>query len=173
MAYDASLVSDSVIAHKKGLTLQLLRGLRDNGIAIAEADASVPAALLPTVLLGTLTTTSGSSVSLTSLDLTPYKFVRFVFDGVSTVGSNVIRVGGESVVGDATNNSATWRGIVDIDLATGVGIGVIGNISGGGSTAATEVRVLETGLSTASTSLTVSVNAGSFDAGQVKVYGMK
>lgn len=42
MAYDASLVSDTVIAHKKGLTLQLLRGLRDNAIALVKGETSAP-----------------------------------------------------------------------------------------------------------------------------------
>lgn len=42
MPYDASLVSDTVIAHKKGLTLQLLRGLRDNAIALVKGEANAP-----------------------------------------------------------------------------------------------------------------------------------
>lgn len=38
MTYDASLVSDSVIAHKKPVTIQLLRALRDNMESIAAGD---------------------------------------------------------------------------------------------------------------------------------------
>jgi len=40
--YDASAVTDSVIAHKKPITLQQGRALRDNPLAISEGAASAP-----------------------------------------------------------------------------------------------------------------------------------
>lgn len=40
--YNASAVSDSIIAHKKGITLQQGRALRDNPIAMAEGAAGAP-----------------------------------------------------------------------------------------------------------------------------------
>ena len=41
--YSASAVSNTVIAFKKSITLQLLRALRDNTLAIAEGDSTAPA----------------------------------------------------------------------------------------------------------------------------------
>lgn len=46
--YDASAVADSVIAHKKGITLQQVRALRDNLIAMAEGGAGSPS-ILPNI----------------------------------------------------------------------------------------------------------------------------
>jgi hypothetical protein len=40
--YDASAVSNTVIAHKKGITLQQGRALRDNPIAITEGSETAP-----------------------------------------------------------------------------------------------------------------------------------
>ena len=40
--YDAAAVADAVIAHKKGITLQQGRALRDNPIAIAEGASGAP-----------------------------------------------------------------------------------------------------------------------------------
>jgi len=40
--YDVSAVSDAVIAHKKGITLQQGRALRDNPIAIGEGAETAP-----------------------------------------------------------------------------------------------------------------------------------
>jgi hypothetical protein len=40
--YDVSTLADSAIAHKKGITLQQGRALRDNPIAIAEGAAGAP-----------------------------------------------------------------------------------------------------------------------------------
>lgn len=42
MTYDATAVSDTVIAHKKPITLQQGRQLRDNTIAIAEGASGAP-----------------------------------------------------------------------------------------------------------------------------------
>lgn len=119
------------------------------------------------VLLGTLTTTSGASQSLTSLTLTGYKFLRFVVNGVSSTGAGLFSIGSlqVSTTGGASSN---WLGIVDVDLGTGIGTA---QTSGSGAGVG-EVRVGTTGYSTASTSVAASVSTGTFDAGSITVYGI-
>ena len=51
------------------ITADLMSKLRDNPIAIAEGASTVPSNLFPTVLLGTLTTSSGTTQTLSGLDL--------------------------------------------------------------------------------------------------------
>jgi len=148
------------------ITDTLLARLRDNPIAIAEGDATVPVALLQTRLLGTLTTTSGSVQSLTSLNLTPYKFLLLVLNGVGRSAS-----GGNHGLGTATNifekGSADISGLCLVELSTGLAIAMtaVGSTDG-------IVKVDATGYTTATT--TVSVNtSGHFNAGSVTVYGVK
>lgn len=152
------------------ITDTLLQRLRDNPIAIAEGDASVPSNLLQTLLLGTLTTTSGSTQTLSSLTLTPYKFLLMVWNAVSqsaTGGS--FGVGAASAVmtplsGVATN---TVSGFALVELATGIVTGASAETGGTNS-----VRVGATGYTTATTSVSVSTS-GTFDAGSVRIYGIK
>lgn len=154
------------------LTSELAKKWRDNPLAIAEADASVSASLLPTVLLGTLTTTSGASQTLSSLVLTPYKYLRLIVKGVSSniTGANLGVTGVSSQMGNALNSTtATWHGIIDIGLGGGVYSASI-QMSGDGLVSG---RAGASTLTTATTSITVSVSAGSFDAGSVLVYGVK
>lgn len=118
--------------------------------------------------LGTITTTSLATQSLTGLNLTGYKFLRAVFSGVSTVASTWdISFAGGVVVNNSTNSSA-YSGIVDIDLAIGVGSSVMSTGSGvAGQALATTFTVTN-----ASTSVAVSLGGSSFDAGSVRVYGI-
>lgn len=154
------------------LTSELAKKWRDNPLAIAEADASVSASLLPTVLLGTLTTTSGTSQTLSSLVLTPYKYLRLIVKGVSsnTTAANLGVTGLTTGLSSALSSvSATWHGIIDVDLGGGVysaSIQMSTDASVNGKAGAST-------LTTATTSITVSVSAGSFDAGSVLVYGVK
>jgi hypothetical protein len=150
-----------------------IQALRDNPIAIGEADASVPASLLPTVLLGTITTTSGTSQTLSGLVLTPYKYLRLVVKGVSsnTTAMNLGITGLSTIVSNALNsNTSTWYGVVDVDLGGGVYSASI-QMSGDGAVSG---RAGASTLTTATTSITVSITGGgSFDAGSVLVYGCK
>lgn len=136
--------------------------LRDNLQAYAERDASVPANLQPYYLLGTVATTSGTSVTLSSLDLTSYRELRIILNGIScNSGSNqAISLGG-ATIGLAGLGSTQTYGVTILDLATGV----VQNATGNGA--------LST-ITNASTSLVFSVAGGaSYDAGQIKVYGIK
>jgi len=161
------------------ITQPLMTALRDNPIAIAEGDASVPLGLFPTVLLGTITTTSGTTQTLSGLDLTPYRFIIAVINGVSgSGGSASIAIGGADI-GAATPTSGNQTGMAFFDLGIGVAFSVTGRITdtsiggisgddGSGSRGNTHT------ITTASTSISVVLFSGTaFDAGSVRIYGVK
>lgn len=124
-------------------------------------------------LLGTLTTTSGSSQSLTGLTLTDYKQLVLEFNGVShsSATSSSYSLGSGTITLPVNLNSLTY-GIIWVSLITGIATAVL---STGGSLprAAGDGYNSFTGYSTATTTVTLSVSNPSFDAGSVKVYGVK
>lgn len=125
------------------------------------------------VLLGTLTTTSGTTQTLSSLTLTGYASLLILVDGVSHNGS-----------GGATQNlllgtgqiSATARGTADllcgfsfVPLVNGVAVSCIDRDGGSQS-----FQVRATGYTTASTSISFTWGSGgSFDAGTIRIYGIR
>lgn len=115
-------------------------------------------------LLGTITTTSGSSASLGSLTLTGYKQVQLVLQGVNTGGSTTYLIGTSTSddvsIGSASNLSN--HGIVIIDLTNG-SFAACFNASGTGG---------DTTITTASTTISIAPASGSFTAGSVLVYGV-
>jgi hypothetical protein len=133
-------------------------------------------------LLGTITTTTGTSVSLSSLTLTSYKQILFVFNGVSTSGTtgnftltdpNATVIALTSNPGSASNGIA---GNLTIDLSSGVIFGALRNnvstslpdYSSGGN-----AGVGKTTFSTSTTSFTFGTTGSAFDAGSILVYGIK
>lgn len=123
-------------------------------------------------LLGTIATTSGPSQTLSGLDLTSYKFLRLSVKGVSsnTTSTNLGVTGLSTAVSNALgSNSATWHGTIDVDLDSGV---YSASIQVSTDTSVTGKAGAST-LTTATTSVTVSISAGQFDAGSVSVYGVK
>lgn len=124
-------------------------------------------------LLGTITTTSGSSVSLSGLTLTSYKQLQFVFEGVSgtTSSSNLLLNGNIVSITNATAVADACTGGGYVDLASGI-------FWCGGTTIAGANRFANgyggaSGLTTASTSITFTISAGNFDAGSIRIYGVK
>lgn len=123
---------------------------------------------LSTVLLGTLTTTSGSVQTLSGLVLTDYKFLHFTLNAVSTSGTTgTIGLGPiTDLFGPAAGGSSV-SGMACVDLGNGV------------ATASTKlsadsrVGTGASGYSTATTSVSVNVSAGTFDAGSIRIYGVK
>lgn len=169
--YNAASVTDAVIAYQKPITLQQGRALRDNPLAVAEADATAPASLLPTVLLGTLTTTSGTTQTLSSLVLTPYKLLRIIVSGVSfTITTQQLTFASKNISDPLSVAPQGFYGMIAVDLVTGVAIATIGESNAGASAIAVS-RVLTTGYTTATTSITFA--GGTFDAGSILVYGEK
>lgn len=161
-------VGTASLAVGKPFTSATALAFRDNPIAIAECDPSVALSLLPTVLLGTLTTTSGAAQTLSGLTLTPYKFVRLVFNGVSISTAANFYVSVVAVASVALVSSVELiYGFCDIDLSNGVGV-ILSSFS-----TTQKVAGGATGYSTATTSITVTATAGTFDAGSIKIYGVK
>ena len=148
-----------------------IQALRDNPIAIGEADSTVPAGLLPTVHLGTLTTTSGTTQTLSGLVLTPYKALMVVVSAVSTnAAASVLLLNGNTfavLTSGSAGNTGSGGGF--IDLASGV-FWSSSSSSGGG----TQASGGASGLSNASTSITFTQTGGGvFDAGSIRIYGVK
>lgn len=129
-------------------------------------------------LLGTLTTTSGTSQTLSSLVLTDYKFLRLSIEGVSlngTTGSPILRFGTNSlrqITAALASASNQWRGQVVIDLATGMYVATTAQQNSTDSDVAVSYAGYS-GITTASTSLTISASNQNFDLGSIKVYGEK
>lgn len=131
--------------------------LKSNG------DAAPTWAVAGPQLLGTITTTSGTSQSLSSLSLAGYKFLRLVFNGVSAGSSGTLAIGSLSVLTwNSTANSLF--AVCDIDLTNGVGV-----ISGFGAGSFSSTGGA-TGYSTATTSITVT-SGTAFDGGSILAYG--
>ena len=129
-------------------------------------------AVFSIVHLGTIATTSGSSVTLSSLDLTGYKQLSIVCDGVSGSASSITNVLLNSTPifrVTVIDQSDTCFGGATIDLGTGV------FWSAGIFTGATNGPALggQSGLTTASTSVTFTLSTGNFDAGSISIYGVK
>jgi hypothetical protein len=132
-------------------------------------------------LLGTITTTSGTSVSLSSLVLTSYKQVLCVFSvsNSGTTGNFTMTDPNTTtftLAGWPGNAAQTVTGSLTIDLSSGVVFGAAKNNT---STTLPDVNsagnaiVGKTTFSTATTSLTFGASAGAFDAGSILVYGIK
>jgi hypothetical protein len=122
-------------------------------------------------LLGTLATTSGTSVTLSGLTLTDYKQLSVVFNAVSGSSAAIIYVtlNGYNLFRTNVSDAATvaWGGGT-IDLTSGIFwssslfTGSTNGLALGG----------ESGLTTASTSITFTISGGTFDAGSIIVYGV-
>jgi hypothetical protein len=166
-------ITDAETDPEAPLTSELAKKWRDNPIAIAEGDSSVPANLLPSVLLGTIVTTSGTTQTLSGLTLTGYKFLILICDGVGNAPSattTVFSVAGREIYTKTGSQFSNLRGVIQINLSTGVGIGTATETT---TTAVASPRIIETTLSTAATSISVSTNTTAFNAGSVLVYGVK
>jgi hypothetical protein len=156
-------ISNTLVAVGAKPFASTIQALRDNPIAIGEADSSVPADLLPTVHLGTINTTSGSTQTITGLSLAPYKFLFAVFNGVTHNDlSNTVPI---SFAGTTvSNNIGTARnGLIQIDLNIGRGSSVVTATSIGATFS----------VNNATTSISVTVTGASFTGGSVRLYGAK
>jgi hypothetical protein len=124
--------------------------------------------------LGTLATTSGTSVTLSGLTLTGYKFLQFQFEGVSTTSTtSFLRLNGYIVAALNPGTAADISfggGIIDLSngafwcaAAAFTGTTFAGSNGYGGPS----------GLTTSSTSVTFTASANNFDAGSIRIYGVK
>ena len=135
-------------------------------------------------LLGTLNTTSGSSVTLSGLSLTGYKFVYFIADRIKAsnqyqsfwINSPVLNSPVISDTDETSNSSCAW---LWLDLGTGIlTSSVTTKITDSGSTvwASSDeyMRTFDTGFSTSTTSFTFTAanGAGAFGGGSIRIYGV-
>lgn len=160
--------------------------LTSNGASSAPTWQTATASSM--TLLGTITTTSGSSLNLTGLDLTTYKSLYISVNSVSSSSAtddlSITDGAGNSILIMTDSNNAThvFSAIILISLEGG-GIMVSGQTDAstvyaagtgntGSGTAGAKTRFGRVNLTTASTSLGFSVQTG-FDAGNITVYGVK
>ena len=150
-----------------GSITSLQTTITDSDTAIPTSGAVVDLFATTRTLLGTMNTTSGASKSLTSLVLTPYKALHFVFDGVSLSSAVHCDLGGVRCSASPNPSSAMF-GVFDLDLATGVFMGNVGPANEN-----VQIWGGKTAYRNATTSITVAPASGNFDAGQILVYGLK
>lgn len=150
-------------------------------LRVAQAiDSLTPSAM---TLLGTMSTTSGSSVTLSGLDLTGYSAVVLEIDKVnipSSTTSAYLRFGVSSDVRFSEDwggvVTGKWGGIATIMLGSGTFSAVVASMGG------TSVSALRsddcvpyaglTDIRNSSTSITVGINTGAFASGSIHVYGV-
>lgn len=121
-------------------------------------------------LLGTVAATSGNSVSLTSLDLTPYKFVQIYFNDISCSGTGSLYItsdntsSGQAQIG-TTVAATSYLGEHTVELSSGLNY-----------TWSSIGTVFRTGnIATTSTEIYFKWSAGNFDnaSGAFRIYGVK
>ncbi len=116
--YDGSAVSNTVIAHKKPITLQQGRALRDNPIAISEGAPSAPRiahrAITPLYLGGSNGSGSGYSFALTGTQ--NLGMIDGQIDWVVASGDQI-------VFQASTDGGSTWGAQQNIITTTGGGSG--------------------------------------------------
>lgn len=142
-------------------------------------------------LLGTITTTTGTSRTLTGLTLTGYRFVVLFWNGVSSSGAGIqvgVNDGTETIAvnsRDATAGSSggnihftTWLNLTNgsffssgwTDISQTYGSGFVDTANAAGP----KFGAGRTRISTATTTIDVRIVAGTaFDLGSVDVYGVK
>lgn len=122
-------------------------------------------------LLGTLTTTSGTTQTLSGLTLTSYAALLITIDGVSHDSGSLrhLRLSGQQISGGNSASPALFNGPAFVFLTSGQSISMVLPDTGTAS-----FRASATAITTASTSLSFTWDgAGNFDAGLIKVWGLK
>lgn len=136
-------------------------------------------------LIGTLTTTSGTTQSLTSISST-YKHLVIIVDGVShnhssdagmTIAfssNNGSSYGtAQSLIGTTNSASSVWYGS-GIMYRTGVsGANKVGNFGFVPTVGNGRSAVAETVITGVVNAIQFAVTGGAFDAGQILIYGMR
>lgn len=145
--------------------------LQVNGGATAPQWAT-PASPAGHVLLGTITTTSGTSQTLGSLTLTGYSFLLLVVNGVSMDTANA-RMALSSTVGpQCSAQISAVAGVLHGEIRIELNTGVFGSTVTASDNTGSVPRGGISTITTASTSVTVATNLGTFDAGTIRVYGV-
>ena len=178
-----TLTAAGGIAYATSTTALAAIGAGTSGQLLQSNAAAAPSWVTPAssggmTLLGTLTTTSGSSQALTSLTLTDYKFILVRYHAVSMTSATSFRIqggaGSQAVCSeDLVNTGSGLYGDVNIELATSLAILVSTQSSSTPNFSLTTTRTTLTSVTSAVTSITFTASAGTFDAGTIRVYGVK
>lgn len=171
-------IPDADIDQDSPVTQPLMTALRDNPIAIAEGDSSVPEALRSTSLLATLTPTSGTSISTPTLTLTGYRKLFISYDdlylGVGAGGTYAATsMAGLHIAGIGEYTF----GLITICLLSGIANSAFGSTVTAPPTAVQDNTpshsVYRTTIGTATTSLTFTVTSGTggtYTSGTIRVF---
>jgi hypothetical protein len=125
-------------------------------------------------LLGTLTTTSGSTQTLSGLTLTSYRNLYIDVRNVSTTSSSsVLRLDGLTVSSTFDATTDRWFGIITVDLGNGTYAANVVRLPSGQNFNASTTYAGDMTITSASTSVSFTTSAGTFDAGSILVYGVK
>lgn len=139
-------------------------------VSAADMAALLTSTTQTMVLLGTLNTTSGATQTLSGLTLTGYGSLYITVDGVShdnTGANRRLQIAGQSIMG-ARGAAQPASGIITVMLSSGV---ADSNVDAPTNTGLNKVS---TGYSTATTSISFTWDgSGNFDAGTIKVYGVR
>lgn len=130
--------------------------------------------------LGTISTASGSSANLGSLNLTNYKFLVLVLKAVSISSAATNLMLGNSTsddiaIGDLSGfTSGYLHGHVWIDLESGTFASTLNSTTATSNESATSNygRSGDGPITTATTTITVAPNTGTLDNGSIRVYGV-
>jgi hypothetical protein len=125
-------------------------------------------------LLGTLTTTSGNTQTLSGLTLTSYRNLYIEVRDVSTSSStSILRLDGRDVGEALQSANNRWLGIMTVDLGAGTYSANIARVVGDQNFNAAVPYAGDLTITSASTSLSFTTSAGNFDAGSILVYGVR
>lgn len=124
--------------------------------------------------LGEIATTSGTTASKTGLDLTGYKEVHYVFQGVELAGAGYIYVNGTYRIAYTSSASYLIWGGGTMDLGYGVFHGAVDVYTAAGAGSASAGRGVggKSNVLSTSTSITFTTSAG-FAGGKIALYGIK
>lgn len=127
------------------------------------------------VLLGTLTTTSGTTQTLSGLTLTGYKALYISLNNVSINSTGTVRLASINLtINTFVNTNSLW-GTVIVNLSNGsFGSALAYDLTASGTISAGSSAIGggNVGITTSSTSLVFSPSSGSFDSGTITVYGI-
>jgi hypothetical protein len=128
-------------------------------------------------LLGTLTTTSGTSQTLSGLTLTGYKYLQISINNVSGNAVGFLRMAGLNIQPYSSTAAQSQWGTIQIDLTNSGAFGSIivydQNTTSGTVRSDSYAGGGNCGYTTATTSISFDYSsAATFDSGTIKVYGV-
>lgn len=121
-------------------------------------------------LLGTLTTTSGTTQTLSGLDLTGYRYLAIVVNTQQSAGAARSLLINSLVASAAASSATRLRGLIFLELTTGMSASLANDSTATGLTVVTAL----TSITNASTSIPFAwSSSATFSGGVITVYGVK